>query len=116
MSSYQWPGTGGAVTTGETNHGTLGSTATFDFSASAAHYGDLSANCAITLENMDIGNVYAALIESDGSHSVTWSGYTLQWGSDGAPDFTSLADGVCVLINFYFSGAKNEVFGSYKTF
>lgn len=100
----------------EVDHGDMGATETFDFSASPAHYGNISADCTLTLSNYLSGQAYTAVIEANGTHEITWAGPTIEWGDDGVPDFSAMADGDLTLVNFYWCSKKSLILGSYKSY
>jgi len=106
----------GLLATPEVDHGDMGATETIDFATGPAHYGNISAACTVTLSNVVSGSAYSVVIEANGTDDITWAGPTIDWGTDGQPDFTALADGDLTLINFYYSGTKTVVLASYKSY
>lgn len=97
----------------EVDHGDMGASETFDFSQGPAHYGNISADCAVTLSNGQSGAAYSLLIEGNGTNEITWS-TTVDWLGAGAPDFSAMADGELGLVNIYWSAKKSTYVGSYK--
>lgn len=97
----------------EVDHGDMGATETINFANGPAHYGNISADCTLTLSNPASGGAYTLLIEANGTNEVTWPG-TVNWLGESAPDFSALADGELVLISLYYSGEKSTYYGTYK--
>lgn len=97
----------------EISHGDMGATETFDFSAGPAHYGNVSADCTVTLSNPADGGSYVILIEANGTNEVIWP--TITWLTAGgvAPDISALSDGEFCIVNLYRSGTKSAYIGTY---
>lgn len=103
----------GQAYTVESDHGTVGTTETLDFSVSNIHYLTLDENVTLTFSNPKGGGIYTIILQQDtnGGNSVTWP-TNVVWPAATAPTITTNAsktDLVCLT----YSAKNSNYLGSF---
>lgn len=102
----------GAITQAVVDHGAMGATETFDFTAGKDHEGTIDTNLTVTLTGATDGEaawMTLKLTDSGGPHTITWPA-SVVWPGDEPPDAPDAGETLVVTL---FSYDATTWYGSY---